>query len=192
MALIDFTLSNARRFYSSMGNPLGWKALIMIITRQDQRSVECVSWGMYSRKHATYTQVSCVFVTVLIILYWLWTNSCNLLKILYNILVNHADTYNEHVVWQDAWDNYGYWFPTWSQGKMDPLQLSDHLVQNRQTGEQMTHWDMLNKATTKFEVSLFNMSQWVICSPVWQFCTTWSLSIKGPIPATPSINQNGI
>ena len=27
MALIDFTLSNARRFYSSMGNPLGWKGL---------------------------------------------------------------------------------------------------------------------------------------------------------------------
>ena len=27
MALIDFTLSNARRFYSSMGNPLGWKVL---------------------------------------------------------------------------------------------------------------------------------------------------------------------
>ena len=25
---IDFTLSNARRFYSSMGNPLGWKGLI--------------------------------------------------------------------------------------------------------------------------------------------------------------------
>ena len=45
---------------------------------------------------------------------------------------------------------------------MDPLQVSDHLVQNRQTGEQMTHCDMLNKATTKFEVSLFNMSQWVI------------------------------
>ena len=41
---------------------------------------------------------------------------------------------------------------------MDPLQLSSHMVQNRQTGEQMTHWDMLNKATTKFEVSLFNMS----------------------------------
>ena len=71
MALIDFTLSNARRFYSSMRNPLGWKGLIMIITRHDQRSVDCVSWGMYSRKHTTYTQVSCVFVTVLIILYWL-------------------------------------------------------------------------------------------------------------------------
>ena len=31
-ALIDFTLSNARRFYSSMGNPLdgkGWKELII-------------------------------------------------------------------------------------------------------------------------------------------------------------------
>ena len=30
-----------------------------------------------------------------------------------------------------------------------PFQLSDHVVQNRQTGEQMTHW--------------------VICSPVWRF-----------------------
>ena len=28
MALTNFTLSNARRFYSSMGNPLGWKGLI--------------------------------------------------------------------------------------------------------------------------------------------------------------------
>ena len=28
MALIDFTLSNARRFYSSMGNPSGLKGLI--------------------------------------------------------------------------------------------------------------------------------------------------------------------
>ena len=28
MALIDFTLSNARQFYSSMGNPLGSKGLI--------------------------------------------------------------------------------------------------------------------------------------------------------------------
>ena len=27
MALIDFTLSNARQFYSSMGNPLGGKGL---------------------------------------------------------------------------------------------------------------------------------------------------------------------
>ena len=28
MALIDFTLSNARRFYSSTGNPLGLKGLL--------------------------------------------------------------------------------------------------------------------------------------------------------------------
>ena len=30
MALIDFTLSNARRFYSSMGNPLGLKGLNLV------------------------------------------------------------------------------------------------------------------------------------------------------------------
>ena len=30
MALIDFTLSNAIRFYSSMGNPLGGKGLITL------------------------------------------------------------------------------------------------------------------------------------------------------------------
>ena len=29
--------------------------------------------------------------------------------------------------------------------RMGHLQLSDHLVRNRQTGEQMRHWDMLNK-----------------------------------------------
>ena len=33
-----------------------------------------------------------------------------------------------------------------------PLQLSDHVVQNRQTGEQMTHWDILNNL-----VALLNM-----------------------------------
>jgi len=37
MALIDFTLSNARRFYSSMGNPIGWKGLkvshILLLTQ---------------------------------------------------------------------------------------------------------------------------------------------------------------
>ena len=38
--------------------------------------------------------------------------------------------------------------------QMGPLQLSDHVVHDRQTGEQMMHWDMLNKAT-KFEFSLF-------------------------------------
>ena len=37
---------------------------------------------------------------------------------------------------------------------MGPWQVSDHVVQDRQTGEQMTHWDKLSKAT-KFEFSLF-------------------------------------
>ena len=60
---------------------------------------------------------------------------------------------------------------------MGPLQLSDHVVQNRQTGEQMTHWAMLNKENSNLVV-LFNMSQCVIAH---QFGTTWSLSCKGPI-----------
>ena len=34
MALIDFTLSEARRFYSSMGNPLGWKGLMIFAAAQ--------------------------------------------------------------------------------------------------------------------------------------------------------------
>ena len=54
---------------------------------------------------------------------------------------------------------------SWTMGL---LQLSNHMVQNRHTGEQMTHWDTLNKAT-KFEFSLFNISQCVICSTVWRF-----------------------
>ena len=41
-----------------------------------------------------------------------------------------------------------------SEEAIGPLQLSDHVVQNGQTGEQMTHWVMLKKAT-KFEFSLF-------------------------------------
>ena len=41
---------------------------------------------------------------------------------------------------------------------MGPLQLSDHVVQNRQTGEQMTHWAMLNKENSDL-VALLNMSQ---------------------------------
>ena len=28
---------------------------------------------------------------------------------------------------------------------MGPLQLSSHMIQNCQTGEQMTHWDKFNK-----------------------------------------------
>ena len=45
---------------------------------------------------------------------------------------------------------------------------------------QMTHWDMLNKENSNL-VAFFNMSQCIICSPVWRFCTTWLLSCKRPI-----------
>ena len=48
------------------------------------------------------------------------------------------------------------------------MQLRNHVVQNRHTGEQMTHWDMLNKENSDL-VAFFNMSQCVICSPVWRF-----------------------
>ena len=41
---------------------------------------------------------------------------------------------------------------------MGHLQLSDYAMKDLQTGELMMHWDILNKAT-KFEFSLFNMSQ---------------------------------
>lgn len=34
--------------------------------------------------------------------------------------------------------------------QMGSLQLGDHVVQNRQTGEQMRHWDMLNKENSNF------------------------------------------
>ena len=43
------------------------------------------------------------------------------------------------------------------------LQLSDHVVQNRQTGQQMTYWDMFNKAT-KFEFSLHKIER--ICTDI--------------------------
>ena len=37
---------------------------------------------------------------------------------------------------------------------MGLLQLSNHVVQNGHTGEQMTHWDMLNKENSNFVASL--------------------------------------
>ena len=44
-------------------------------------------------------------------------------------------------------------------------------TKNRQTEEQMTHWDILNEENSNL-VALLNMSQCVICSPVWRFFTT--------------------
>ena len=52
MALIDFTLSNARRFYSSMENPLGVKGLkkSMKLHQNFQRGVW--GWGLTYKNDA--------------------------------------------------------------------------------------------------------------------------------------------
>ena len=60
--------------------------------------------------------------------------------------------------------------PSSNPTRMIPLQISDHLVQNWQIGEQMTHWDMLNKAT-KFE--FFSVPVRHLLSSL-AICTTWS------------------
>ena len=85
----------------------------------------------------------------------------------------------------------GMSYYTWKQGKLNMaaittldvkkrqdyciclgrLQLSDHVILTRQTGEQMTHWEMLNKENSNL-VPVFNVSRCVFCSPVWRFCTT--------------------
>ena len=46
---------------------------------------------------------------------------------------------------------------------MGPLQFSDHVVQNRQTGQQMTHWDMFHK-TIKFKFSLHKIER--VCTEI--------------------------
>ena len=40
-----------------------------------------------------------------------------------------------------------------------------------QTGEPMTHLNMLNEENSNL-VALFNISRCIICPPVWRFCTT--------------------
>ena len=36
----------------------------------------------------------------------------------------------------------------------------------------------------KLQFSLFLLSQYISCSPVWQFCTTWTASCKQPVHGT--------
>lgn len=62
---------------------------------------------------------------------------------------------------------------------MSPLQPSDHAARNRQTGEQTTHWAMLNKGNSNL-VALFNISQCVTRSPARRPRTPRSLGCKGP------------
>ena len=57
MALIDFTLSNARRFYSSMGNPSGLKGLtlnILQVRYTINRKIPTLSYN-YSTNFTTIT-----------------------------------------------------------------------------------------------------------------------------------------
>ena len=69
------------------------------------------------------------------------------------------------------------------EANIGPLQLVIHVVQNRHTGEQETHWEKTNKGNYRFKwYKLFvNLSCPNTCSPAWRFCTTWITSWKGPI-----------
>lgn len=63
---------------------------------------------------------------------------------------------------------------------MAPLQQNYHVIRNRQTGEQMMYWNRLNKENSNL-VALFNLSQCVICSPLWRLCTMRSFNCIRPI-----------
>ena len=58
MALVDFTLSNARRFYSSMGNPLGLKELNDLMNPRPTEKFHNISCYLYSRKYCVKWQVT--------------------------------------------------------------------------------------------------------------------------------------
>lgn len=47
------------------------------------------------------------------------------------------------------------WFEC--QQPMHPLQLSDHVLENRRGGDQMMHWDMLNKENSNL-MAFFNLT----------------------------------
>ena len=62
---------------------------------------------------------------------------------------------------------------------MGLLWLSNHMVQNRQTGEQMMHWDMLNKENSNLE-SLF-MSHVSFAHQFGDFVPHDCSAAKGPL-----------
>ena len=71
-------------------------------------------------------------------------------------------------------------------GRIGPLQLAIHVVQNRRAGEQKSHWDKTNKENYHFK--LFILSQCYFCPPAWRFCATWVPSFQGPIRVTKRFN----
>ena len=49
-----------------------------------------------------------------------------------------------------------------------PFAANGHMAQTHHAGEQATHWDIQNKATSSSQANaLFWMYQFVACSPVW-------------------------
>ena len=51
-----------------------------------------------------------------------------------------------------------------------PFAANGHMAQTHHAGEQATHWDIQNNATSSSQANaLFWMSQFVACSPVWWF-----------------------
>ena len=65
---------------------------------------------------------------------------------------------------------------------MGHLQLSDHVAQNLQTGEQMTPWDMLNKAT-KFEFFCLTFPSALFALQFGDFVPRDRLAANGPLPS---------
>ena len=90
--------------------------------------------------------------------------------------------------------------PTWSaamyislnkrtflyEKRMGPLQVAIHVVQNRRTGEQKSHWDKTNKGNYHLKLCM----PFVCLVPVRLlltsrlFCTTWMVTCKGPIQSS--------
>ena len=68
----------------------------------------------------------------------------------------------------------------YDQCRIGSLQLAIHVVQNRRSGEQKSHWAKTNKENyhLKLCMSFFVLSQCDFCSPAWRFSREW-LAAKG-------------
>ena len=79
--------------------------------------------------------------------------------------MNHPPITRTYIRKQGLTDQSIQKVASYPKSSVGPLQLGDHVVQNLQTGEQVTQWNMLHKPAN-FEFSFFHISQCVICSPV--------------------------
>ena len=64
-----------------------------------------------------------------------------------------------------------------------PLELTVHVVQNRQAGEQKSHWDKTNKGNYHLKLCclLFVLSRCDFCSPAQSFVPREWLAAKGQL-----------